>query len=123
MHEVFSLNLFLQRLMLVYCLSQGTQLIVVPGYSCRIRWLIYKDKERNCVLIHFLLQFTRSADTCEIALVTIMSLHKLCYIINTICCTTENLIYGMQQCYLMALHSILYILDKQLDVYEDTCCL
>lgn len=84
---------------------------------------MYKDKERNCVLINFLLQFTRPADTCEIALVTVMSFQKRCYIINTICCTTENLIYGMQQSYLMTLHSILYILDKQLDIYEDTCCL
>lgn len=42
---------------------------------------------------------------------------------NTICFKTENFIYGMQQFYLVALHSILYIPDKQLDVYEDTCCL
>lgn len=49
------------------------------------------------------MQFTRLADTCEIALVTVMALQKWCYFINTICCITENLIYGMHQSYLIAL--------------------
>lgn len=102
MHKIFSLNLFLQRLMPVYCLYQGTQQIAGSDGSWRVRRLVYKDKERNRVLINFLLQFTRPADTCEIALVTVMSLQKRCYITNMICCTTENLIYGMQQSYLMA---------------------